>query len=89
MAQRTGDRQRNREKREREREAGRQAGRQRKRERWGGGGGRNLPKYIPTLTDGFSLMSVLTDHNCDDITNIDVFIFLRFDAQRSCSIIEQ
>ena len=32
-------------------------------------------KYIPTLTDGFSLKSVLTDHNPDKMRNITVLIF--------------
>ena len=36
-------------------------------------------KYIPTLTDGFS---VLTDHNSDFMRNIAFFIFLRFEAYR-------
>ena len=47
-------------------------------------------KYIPTFTDGFSLKSVLTDHNSDNMGNIAMFIFLRFEAQRrSYNIIEQ
>ena len=32
-------------------------------------------KYIPTLTDGFSLQAVLTDHNSDNMRNIAMFIF--------------
>ena len=32
-------------------------------------------KYIPTLTGGFSLKSVLTDHNSDNMRNIAMFIF--------------
>ena len=32
-------------------------------------------KYIPTLTDGLSLKSVLTDHISDNMRNIAMFIF--------------
>ena len=32
-------------------------------------------KYIPTFTDGFSLKSVLTDHNSNNMRNIAMFIF--------------
>ena len=46
-------------------------------------------KYIPTLTDVFSLKSVLTDHNSVNMRNIVMFIFLRFEAQRSYNIIVQ
>ena len=47
-------------------------------------------KYTPTLTDGFSLRSVLTDHNSDNMRNIAMFLFLPFEAQRrSYNIIAQ
>ena len=45
-------------------------------------------KYIPTPTGGFSLKSVLTDRNSDNMRNI-AFFFLRLEAQRSDNIIEQ
>ena len=47
-------------------------------------------KYIPTLTGGLSLKSVLTDHTSDNMRNTAMCIFLRLEAQRrSYNIIVQ
>ena len=44
-------------------------------------------KYIPTLTGGLSLKSVLTDHTSDNMRNIAMFIF--YALRRRYSIIVQ